>query len=501
MFGYKYFQNNGEDNFTTPKEFQDKAREDIKHHLESVNKDDARFAKLLKYQQNLDNRQQPSHSQRNKTKNKVGSSLFKRNNLKVGSKLNPFHRQQQQPEQSKQVLAAANAVAKASPTSQLTYGSSPLRKTITISSNDSSDASSIESDHSSHSINSGNMTIISNGTLNRSVISSTFEHSIFSNQLSAIYTNTTMPSSVPSAFMNNVNQSLNGSDASMNTVRITLNDALPKDFTNYYSPDLNVPRFSNNRPRFTRRNLKNWEINDVRSLLIYPSIKSEWSNNNNNNNNNNNSVNTDTDIEMCNTNSKTLAPAPPPVITVPEIISPYPHLQFRIQILPLESTDLQYVEFLAQSDIYKESKFDYAFKYNTAMYIVQQARIRHQQMLSVNFGAQEEQFNSEGLCGLKKFDCFDLCEWRNIIENYLLNLGIENQCRIEFKNRIEKLECCTNEKLGGGGAGGFGSGGKKRRSDDLYRKVLIKDKVVINDELKTKVWQDVQKFVYQNIEI
>ncbi|GMF04867.1 unnamed protein product [Ambrosiozyma monospora] len=342
------------------------------------------------------------------------------------------------------------------------------------------------------------MTIISNGTLNRSVISSTFENSIFSNQLSAIYTNTTVPSSMPSTFMNNVNNSLNGStESGMNTVRITLNDALPKDFTNYYSPDLNVPRFSNNRPKFTRRNLKNWEINDVRSLLIYPAIKPEWSNNINNSNNN---INTDTDIDMLNTNGKNPAPVPTPApaqATVPEVISPYPHLQFRIQILPLESSDLQYVEFLAQSDIYKESKFDYAFKYNTAMYIVQQARIRHKQMLQLNYGAQEEQFNSEALCGVSKFDWFDLCEWRNIIENYLLNLGIENQCRIEFKNRIEKLECCTHEKLGGG----FGEGGKKRRSEDLYRKVLIKDKVVINDEVKTKVWQDVQKFVYQNIEI
>ncbi|KAG7816536.1 hypothetical protein KL928_004578 [Ogataea angusta] len=281
----------------------------------------------------------------------------------------------------------------------LKYGSSPLRRAITVSSQDSSDDASTESEPAQ---------------LRRTSTVQTADSSLFSH-LTQIYTNTTLPTQV-------------SEPAAVPEGCISLADALPHDFRDYYSPDLQTLRFPNGRPTFTKRGLRDWELNDLRSLLIVDGLRPEWHG------------------------------------KVPQVVSPYPTIPLRIQVLPLDATDAEYVQLLASSDIYKESRFDEDFRRKTANYIVQQARQRH-----------ASQFQSS---------VFLKYEWRNIVENYLLNLAIENQCRYEFKVKISGLKKLKHEGT--------------QREEVLYKKAL-KNRIELTDEVKFQVWQEVQRSVYKSL--
>lgn len=76
-------------------------------------------------------------------------------------------------------------------------------------------------------------------------------------------------------------------------------------------------------------------------------------------------------------------------------------------------------------------------------------------------------------------------EWRNIIENYLLNIGVEVQCRHDFRKRCSNfrkwkvdnmIKSCTNS------------------NNEEY-----KIKVVLTKEEKSILWSQCQAQVYQRI--
>ncbi|GMF60789.1 unnamed protein product [[Candida] boidinii] len=240
-------------------------------------------------------------------------------------------------------------------------------------------------------------------------------NSIFSTNLRQIYTNSTAPTFTSSS-VNNTNNTYNNNTANSGLLPegyISLEDALPRDYSDMYSSDLTAQRFSNGRPIFTKRNLSNWELNDIRSLLIITELRSEWGN------------------------------------TLPVIISKnyYSNIKFNFVYLPLNSTDDEFIKILSNSDIYKESKFDLNFKIKTATHIVKNSRLRHANYLINNYSIPNDYFqedgnliNSENDENIKTYNNFMKYEWRNIIENYLLNLAVESQCRLEFKFRCSNLK-------------------------------------------------------------
>lgn len=159
-----------------------------------------------------------------------------------------------------------------------------------------------------------------------------------------------------------------------------LRSVLPQDYSDMYTEDvLADPSQLNSlgRPLFTDRSLVDWQLNDVRSLLIIDKLKPEWNG------------------------------------VVPTVIEP----GYRIIVLGLDASDQDIVRALVDSDIYKEHGFDRQFRYQTAQYTVQAARAR-----------------SASPRGLTK------PEWRNIIENYLLNLACEAQCRIDYKKTCSAIK-------------------------------------------------------------
>lgn len=175
--------------------------------------------------------------------------------------------------------------------------------------------------------------------------------------------------------------------------RISLDDALPKTFYDMYSPEILLADPSNvlcnGRPKFTKRELLDWDLNDIRSLLIVERLRPEWGN------------------------------------QLPEVITMGNNMpQFRLQLLPLYSSDETIIATLVNSDLYMEANLDYEFKLTSAKYTVATARKRHEQITGRN----------ETIMNLSK------PEWRNIIENYLLNIAVEAQCRFDFKQRCSEYK-------------------------------------------------------------
>ncbi|CCC70947.1 hypothetical protein NCAS_0G00600 [Naumovozyma castellii] len=174
---------------------------------------------------------------------------------------------------------------------------------------------------------------------------------------------------------------------------ITLEDALPKTFYDMYSPEVLMSDPSNilynGRPKFTKRELLDWDLNDIRSLLIVEKLRPEWGN------------------------------------QLPRIVTNGINLpQFRLQLLPLRSMDNFIIKVLVESDLYLEANLDYEFKLTSAKYTVASARRRHEEITGRN----------EPIMNLSK------PEWRNIIENYLLNISVEAQCRFDFKQRCSEFK-------------------------------------------------------------
>ncbi|CCH46849.1 hypothetical protein BN7_6450 [Wickerhamomyces ciferrii] len=228
---------------------------------------------------------------------------------------------------------------------------------------------------------------------------------------------------------------------------LTLHDALPHSFHDMYAPELlaDPSLLIDGRPMFTKRALLDWELNDIRSLLIVEQLRPEWNG------------------------------------RLPEIKVPS---GFKLQYLPLDADDETVVRVLVESDIYKESKFDLNFRIQTAKYTLNAARQRHAMFLQ----------NS----GIPLFynNRLSKPEWRNVIENYLLNLAVESQCRYDFKKAChEQKKFKRNQSLQSSSSNGGNS---------LLRKALLNDvnkdsPVKLTKDDKAKLWTQVQSKVYKRI--
>lgn len=225
---------------------------------------------------------------------------------------------------------------------------------------------------------------------------------------------------------------------------LTLQQALPAHYNDMYAPELlaDPNLLIDGRPMFTKRDLLDWNLNDIRSLLIVEKLRPEWG------------------------------------YQIPSIYPTSNH-EFKLEILPLDSDDSTIVETLVNSDIYKEAKFDKNFRIQTAKYTLSTARKRHELILRAN-GIPEGYFSNR----LSK------PEWRNIIENFLLNLAVEAQCRYDYKRAIHDLK-------------------KQRRSADssdhsLLRRAILNDVSQAKNSSLTKtdkaeVWKNVQSNVYKRL--
>ena len=101
--------------------------------------------------------------------------------------------------------------------------------------------------------------------------------------------------------------------------KVSLDEALPKTFYDMYSPDILLADPSNilcnGRPKFTKRELLDWDLNDIRSLLIVEKLRPEWGN------------------------------------QLPEVVAVGNNMpQFRLQLLPLYSSDETIIATLVHSD-------------------------------------------------------------------------------------------------------------------------------------------------------
>ncbi|KAH3674337.1 hypothetical protein WICMUC_003363 [Wickerhamomyces mucosus] len=269
----------------------------------------------------------------------------------------------------------------------------------------------------------------SNASIYSNVSSNTYQPSIFSTQhsLTTQFTNISLNS--PS-----VKQPQQQSQQSQ--IYLTLQQALPTSFEDIYLPELlsDPNMLIDGRPSFTKRPLIDWDLNDIRSLLIVSELKPEWN------------------------------------FQIPIIYSPQ---GFKMEYLPLNSNDELIIKTLVSSDIYKESKFDMEFRIQTAKYTVYTARTKHAQLNKYQPGQQP---------------VLSKPEWRNIIENFMLNLAVESQCRYEFKKHISDLKSLS--KISGS------------RDNNLLKKALLKDNQIqakLTKEQKFQVWKNIQSSLYNRL--
>lgn len=231
-------------------------------------------------------------------------------------------------------------------------------------------------------------------------------------------------------------------------VMISLQDALPTSFQDMYAPELlaDPALLIDGRPMFTKRALLDWDLNDIRSLLIVEQLKPEWGN------------------------------------MLPIIYSP---AGFKFEYLPLDADDGTIIQVLVDSDIYKEAKFDRQFREQTAKYTLNAARSRHAMYLQ-NSGLPIYYNNK-----------FSKPEWRNVIENFLLNLAVEAQCRYDFKKSCHELKKLKKNDVKPQVTNGGGN--------SLLRKALLNDSSSkanipkLSKEDKARLWTQVQAKVYKRI--
>lgn len=183
------------------------------------------------------------------------------------------------------------------------------------------------------------------------------------------------------------------------TPMITLSEVVPSSFEDMYLPEFLKNALPNGRPNFTERELIDWELNDLRSLLIIAELKPDWNG------------------------------------QIPIIYSPP---GFRISYLPLDSSNESIINALVQSDLYKERIRDQKYRYEIAKHTVTTARSRHSARVKQMINDKAVVKNS-----LEKY------EWRNIIENYSLNLAIEAQCRHDLKKCVSVLKRQRKKQLNG----------------------------------------------------
>ena len=258
----------------------------------------------------------------------------------------------------------------------------------------------------------------------------------------SVYDNRSLSSSNSSLFSQSTSMATEDSSSSsigldksqvqlpMNIV-LTVEQALPRRFDDMYTQTtfLTNKILPNGRPDFTTRELIDWQLNDIRSLLIIDQLEPEWSG------------------------------------KLPQIIGGHPNTApFRFQLLPLCCSDEFIIGTLVGSDIYLEANLDYEFKWRSAKYIVKTARERHE-MMNGNI--------KESFMKLQKF------EWRNIIENYLLNLAVEAQCRFDFRNNCEEF--------------------KKWKASQ--NSIPSPQRISLSKSEKNLIWQQSQSVVYKRLNL
>lgn len=258
---------------------------------------------------------------------------------------------------------------------------------------------------------------------------------------------------------------------------ITLQEALPKVFYDMYTPEILMnPQnlLCNGRPKFTKRELLDWDLNDIRSLLIVEKMRPEWG----------------TYLPQVVFDS---------AITATDSKGPQCVPEFRIQLLPLNSPDEFIIRTLVESDLYLEAHLDYDFKLTNAKYTVAAARKRHEQLTGLN----------EPVMHLSK------PEWRNIIENYLLNIAVEAQCRFDFKKRCSDYKKWKQEQMEIKRPDMPPPSiiPSRKRENSLLKRTLLKNtamklaedrpcvppKVSITKEEKASLWSQCQAQVYQRL--
>lgn len=155
----------------------------------------------------------------------------------------------------------------------------------------------------------------------------------------------------------------------------TVQQVLPADFSEWYPPETLVPNqlTEMGRPRFTQRDLVDWEVNDLRSLLIIENIPRSWNG------------------------------------QIPSLEDP----RFEILVLSRQLDDDSIAQALACSNLYMEHDLDIKFRIQTARYTLQATRQRR--------------------ADPQKLTTLSVAEWRNVIENYLLNIACEAQSRLDYK--------------------------------------------------------------------
>ncbi|ODV95057.1 hypothetical protein PACTADRAFT_76632 [Pachysolen tannophilus NRRL Y-2460] len=295
-------------------------------------------------------------------------------------------------------------------------------------------------------------------------------NSVFSNDLSSISTANTSVNqeSIIGSGSNNGNG--NGKQ-----LVITLEEALPSNFQDMYSPDTLIDVLPNGRPKFTKRDIIDWELNDIRALLIVDSLEPNW----------NNQI---------------------PVISSRENI-------FKIQYLPLDSSDNRIIQTLVESDIYRETNFHINFRVKSATYIVKTARQRHVRMLKDLYHIQDDLRDTE-LANTP----FLRYELRNIVENFLLNLGVESQCRSDFKKNCSVVKKQKRQLYGLDNMMFIDDDGTVSNRSDA--KTLLKKAIInsanncgsvnvnrnnmtfkLSQEEKAKLWYDVQLNIYRRLEL
>ncbi|KAH3674757.1 hypothetical protein WICPIJ_009489 [Wickerhamomyces pijperi] len=262
-----------------------------------------------------------------------------------------------------------------------------------------------------------------------------YQQSLFSNQHSLATQLTNI----------SLNDPQTAKQQSQQQIYLTLEECLPSTYTDLYSPELlaNPSQLTNGRPTFlVSRPLQNWALNDIRSLLILSELKHDWHG------------------------------------QIPVIYNPQ---GFKVQLLPLSSSDEQIIQTLAESDIYKEAQFEWSFRVQTAKYTVCTARARHDQYHNNSSSAWSKP------------------EWRNIIENFMLNLGVENQCRMEYKLALAEFKKFKKSES------------TNRDKGNLLKKALLNEgqqaqggKKIgggfkLSKEEKFQLWQGVQGSVYQRL--
>lgn len=159
--------------------------------------------------------------------------------------------------------------------------------------------------------------------------------------------------------------------------KISIHTLIPTDFRTYYTSEVLQTHelTAQGRPSFTERPLIDWRLNDLRSLLIF-------------------------DLPL------------PAQLRDAELREP----GFRVHVIPRDLPDDQMVTALANTSLYQEFNFSMEFKMQTAYYTLLAVRERIGQNVALTRP-----------------------QWRNVVENYLLNLGCEAQCRLDFRTLYYKL--------------------------------------------------------------